>query len=125
LQVVNRQGAWTDVPLVPDALIMNVGDMMEILSNGRYLATTHRVKKVAEERYSFPLFFSCDYDHVIAPAISGEAPRYRPLKGGEHLFNQTAQTFAYLKARIARGELVLDDPVPLDSFGQRETAATS
>ncbi|NMN87226.1 isopenicillin N synthase-like dioxygenase [Novosphingobium sp. SG916] len=127
LQVVNKQGNWVDVPLVDGALIMNVGDMMEILSNGRYLATKHRVKKVAQERYSFPLFFSCDYDHVIAPLVVGpagqQASHYRPIKGGEHLFNQTAQTFAYLKARIARGELVLNDPVPLDSFGQREAGA--
>lgn len=117
LQVTDKGGEWVDVPLVDGTMIMNIGDMMEILSNGRYVATKHRVKKVREERYSFPLFFSCDYDHVIAPIALDEAPRYRPLKGGEHLFNQTAQTFAYLKRRIASGELVLEDPVPLDSFG--------
>lgn len=118
LQVVDRDGSWIDVPLVPRALVMNVGDMMEILSNGRYLATTHRVRKVKEERYSFPLFCACDYDHVIAPQVPGEEPRYRPLKGGAHLFAQTAQTFAYLKRRVASGELVLEDAVPLDSFGR-------
>lgn len=123
LQVVDRDGAWFDVPLIDGALIMNVGDMMEIMSNGRYLATKHRVKTVAQERYSFPLFCSCDYDHVIAPVVRGEAPRYRPIKGGEHLLNQTAQTFAYLKQRIARGDLVLNDPVPLASFGRPEAGA--
>jgi len=117
LQVMDKHGGWIDVPLIAGTQIMNIGDMMEVLSNGRYLATRHRVKTVREERYSFPLFFACDYDQVIAPVVTGEAPRYRPLKSGEHIFNQTAQTFAYLKQRIARGELVLDDPVPLDSFG--------
>jgi len=120
LQVVSKDGEWVDVPLVEGAMIMNIGDMMEIMSNGRYVATKHRVKKVKEERYSFPLFFSCDYDHVIAPIVLDEPPRYKPLKGGEHLHNQTAQTFAYLKRRIAAGELVLNDPVPLDSFGLQE-----
>lgn len=122
LQVIDAQGQWVDVPLIDGTLIMNVGDMMEILSNGRYLATRHRVKKVPEERYSFPLFFSCDYDYVVAPLVTGEPPRYAPLRSGEHLFNQTAQTFAYLKRRVASGELVLDNAVPLDSFG-REVAA--
>lgn len=125
LQVVNRQGQWVDVPLIEGTMIMNIGDMMEILSNGRYVATKHRVRKVGQERYSFPLFFSCDYDHVIAPVVAGEAPKYRPLKGGEHLFNQTAQTFAYLKRRIADGDLVLNDAVPLDSFGAREAGAAA
>jgi isopenicillin N synthase-like dioxygenase len=121
--VIDKQGAWIDVPLIDGAMIMNIGDMMEILSNGRYVATRHRVKTVREERYSFPLFFSCDYDHVIAPAVRGEAPRYQPLRCGEHLHNQTAQTFAYLKRRIACGELVLDNAVPLDSFGIAEVRA--
>lgn len=123
LQIIDRQGQWIDIPLVEGTMIMNIGDMMEILSNGRYAATRHRVKKVREERYSFALFHACDYDYVVAPVVRGEAPRYAPLKGGEHLFNQTAQTFAYLKRRIASGELVLDGALPLDSFGLSSGAA--
>jgi isopenicillin N synthase-like dioxygenase len=120
LQVVKKDGEWVDVPVIDGAMIMNISDMMEIMSNGRYVATKHRVRRVREERYSFPLFFSCDYDHVIAPINPAGPPRYKPLKGGEHLYNQTAQTFAYLKRRIASGELVLDNAVPLDSFGLPE-----
>lgn len=112
LQIVDKQGEWVDVPLIEGAMIMNIGDMMEIMSNGRYVATRHRVKKVREERYSFPLFHSCDYDHVVAPILRGEMPRYAPLKGGDHLYNQTAQTFAYLKRKIASDELVLNEAVP-------------
>ncbi|GAA5010273.1 2-oxoglutarate and iron-dependent oxygenase domain-containing protein [Acinetobacter puyangensis] len=120
LQVLNKQGEWIDIPLIENSMVMNIGDMMEILSNGRYLATKHRVKRVQEERYSFPLFFSCDYDYVIAPVMPNEAPKYQPLKGGDHLFNQTAQTFSYLKQRIAKGELTLNNAIPLSSFGLAE-----
>lgn len=123
LQIIDKQGEWVDVPLIEGTMIMNIGDMMEILSNGRYVATRHRVRKVKAERYSFPLFQSCDYDYVVAPVAVGEAPRYAPLRCGEHLFNQTAQTFAYLKRRIASGQVVLNDAVPLDSFGLRDVAA--
>lgn len=123
LQIVDKQGEWVDVPLIEGTMIMNIGDMMEIMSNGRYVATRHRVKKVREERYSFPLFHACDYDHVVAPIVRGEAPRYRPLKGGDHLFSQTARTFAYLKRKVASGELVLNEAVPLDSFGVHPAAA--
>jgi isopenicillin N synthase-like dioxygenase len=123
LQIVDKQGQWVDVPLVEGTMILNIGDMMEILSNGRYVATRHRVKKVREERYSFALFHACDYDYVVEPVVRGEDPRYAPLKGGEHLFNQTAQTFTYLKRRIASGELVLSGALPLDSFGMGTAAA--
>lgn len=122
LQVVDRQGQWQDVPLVEGTMILNIGDMMEILSNGRYMATRHRVKKLEAERYSFPFFFSCDYDYVVAPVIREQPPAYAPLKGGEHLFNQTAQTFAYLKRRVASGDLVLHDALLPDSFGARAVA---
>lgn len=124
LQVIDKQGQWADVPLIDNTIIMNIGDMMEILSNGRYVATRHRVKKVPEERYSFPMFYACDYDYVVAPVVRGEAPRYAALKSGEHLFNQTARTFVYLKRRIDSGELVLSDAVPLDSFGPQARRAS-
>lgn len=117
LQILDKKSRWVDVPLLEGAMIMNIGDMMEILSNGRYLATRHRVKNLQEERYSFPMFHACDYDHVIAPVVRGEVPRYAPIKSGEHLFNQTAQTFAYLRQRIARGELALTEALPPGSFG--------
>lgn len=125
LQVLDKQGEWIDIPLIENTMVMNIGDMMEILSNGRYLATKHRVKRVKQERYSFPLFFSCDYDYVIQPIIKNEDPHYPPMKGGEHLFNQTAQTFRYLKQRIASGELVLENARPLYSFGLNEQGEVS
>ena len=117
VEYVNQRGEWVDVPLIDGTLIMNIGDMMEILSNGRYAATRHRVKKVAQERYAFALFHALDYDTVVAPIPRGEAPRYAPLSGGEHLFTRTAQTFAYLKQRVSDGELVLADSAPVEAFG--------
>ena len=127
LEVLNGAGEWIDVPLVDGAFVINIGDMMEILSNGAFMATSHRVRKVAEERYSFPMFCNLDYDCRIEPVpelLSEEEPaRYAPQVCGDHLFAQTAQTFAYLKERVANGELTLPDgTVGLSSFG-REAGA--
>lgn len=122
LQIVDKQGRWTDVPLIEGAIVMNLGDMMEILSNGRYLATRHRVKRVVEERYSFAYFQSCDYDYVVAPVVGEGLSRYAPLQGGEHLFDQTARTFAYLKRRMARENRTLAGTTA-PTFGPREACA--
>lgn len=122
LEVMNGAGEWIDAPPVPGAYVVNVGDMMEIWTNGEFVATSHRVRKVSEERYSFPLFFAADYDTVVAPLqrfVSGEKPARKALKAGEHLFAQTMQSFTYLKERRARGEIVLPEgSAPLSSFGQ-------
>ncbi|MCL5040921.1 MAG: isopenicillin N synthase family oxygenase [Gammaproteobacteria bacterium] len=124
LEVLNGAGEWIDAPVLPGAFVINIGDMLEALSNGEFVATQHRVRKVAEERYAFPLFCNLDYDTLIEPLpefVSAERPpRYPPLVCGEHLFAQTAQTFNYLKTRVASGELQLPDAArPVSSFGQR------
>lgn len=122
LEVENGAGEWIDAPVLPGAFVINIGDMMEVLSNGRYVATTHRVRKVAQERWSFPMFCALDYDTVIAPLPEllkpGETPQYPPVVCGDHLYAQTLQTFSYLKQRLARGALTLPAGArALGSFG--------
>jgi isopenicillin N synthase-like dioxygenase len=123
LEVLNGAGEWVDVPPVPDAFVVNVGDMLELWTNGAYVATSHRVRKVRQERYSFPLFFNVDYHTEVKPLpqfVNGDGASPPALRAGEHLFAQTAQTFAYLRSRIERGELVLPDgSMQTNSFGQQ------
>jgi isopenicillin N synthase-like dioxygenase len=124
LEVMNGAGEWIDAPVVPGAFVINIGDMMEVLSNGHYVATMHRVRKVTQERYSFPLFCACDYDTVIAPVPElvppGTASKYAPVVCGEHLYAQTLQTFAYFKKQLAEGTLSLPDGAhALSSFGRK------
>ena len=73
------------------------------------------LRKVEQERYSFPLFFALDYETQLSPLGNSE----QTISTGEHLYAQTVQTFRYLKERAARGEIALpDNSRPLSSFGQ-------
>jgi isopenicillin N synthase-like dioxygenase len=122
LEVLNGDGVWVDAPPVPDAFVVNVGDLLETWTNGEFVATSHRVRRVTEERWSFPLFFNVDYDTRVEPLpqfLRDDDPARPVLVAGEHLFAQTAQTFSYLRRRLASGELVLpDSALALSSFGQ-------
>ncbi|MEP1186161.1 MAG: 2-oxoglutarate and iron-dependent oxygenase domain-containing protein, partial [Roseibium sp.] len=123
LEVMNGAGEWIDVPLLPDAYVVNIGDMMEVWTNGRFVATSHRVRKVKEERYSFPLFFACDYDTVVEPlpafVAKNEKPGFGPIRAGDHLLAQTMQSFTYLIEKQKRGEIGLPEGAKeLSSFGQ-------
>ncbi|NMM88794.1 2OG-Fe(II) oxygenase [Rhodococcus sp. SRB_17] len=121
LEVLNGDGEWIDVPPLPDTFVVNVGDMLEVWTNGEFIATSHRVRKVQEERYSFPLFFNVDYHTVVGPLPKfAAAERTRPtLVAGEHLFAQTAQSFGYLRRRLQSGEITLPEgSLGLSSFGQ-------
>jgi isopenicillin N synthase-like dioxygenase len=123
LEILNGAGEWIDVPPIPGTFVVNIGDMLELWTNGAFIATTHRVRKVIQERYSFPLFFNVDYDTEVKPLpqFAAREGRARPtLRAGEHLFAQTAQTFAYLRTRLESGELVLPEgSVEINSFGQQ------
>lgn len=103
LEVRNGAGEWIDAPPIPGAFVVNIGDMLEVWTNGVFRATAHRVRKVAEERYSFPFFAACDYRTVVEPAarfVTAERPaQFGRMVAGEHLWAQTVKTFRYLEPR--------------------------
>lgn len=123
LEVLNGAGQWIDAPPIPGAFTVNIGDLLELWTDGTFVATTHRVRKVTDERFSFPFFFNVDYATEIAPLPRFRrpgAPVREPLIAGEHLFAQTAQTFSYLKKRLNSGDLVLPEKaLALSSFGHK------
>jgi isopenicillin N synthase-like dioxygenase len=123
LQVLNGANEWINVPLFDDCFVINIGDMMELVSNGQYVATSHRVRQVKEERYSFPFFSSLDYETEVAPIASfvtdNQPSTYEPLICGDHLLAQTMQTFGYLKQQLEKGDISLPKKSKsLLSFGQ-------
>ncbi|KAJ0974463.1 hypothetical protein J5N97_016428 [Dioscorea zingiberensis] len=68
LQVL-RNGRWVLVNPLPNTLIINIGDQIQVLSNGRYKSVLHRAIVNKElERISVPTFYCPSYDAVIKPA---------------------------------------------------------
>ena len=121
LQVINGAGQWVAAPPVPGAFVVNIGDLLEVWSNGVFVSTSHRVLPVPEARYSFPLFFTVDYETRVEPLphLSRQGTRYSPLVSGEHLLAQTMQSFRYLISLRERGELELPQGSrELSSFGR-------
>ena len=106
LQVRTGEG-WIDVPPVEGALVCNLGDMLERLTEGRYRSTPHRVRSPeGGPRLSCPFFFDPGWDAVVEPLplpdpAPGEAvPRWdgadpRAFDGpyGEHLLSRVAKVF--------------------------------
>lgn len=122
LEVKNARGAWVPAPPLPGAFVVNIGDLLEIWSNGTFVSTFHRVRAVSEHRYSFPLFFNVDYDTVVEPLahLCSEGTRYDGLVSGEHLLAQTMQSFRYLDERRQQGLLALPERArQLASFGHQ------
>ncbi len=102
LQVMNRDGDWIEGTPIRGHFVINIGDLIQKLTNDIYLANMHRVVNTSgRERYSIPFFIDADYDAVIAPlpsCVSAANPqRYPPVTCGAHKFGRFAASYAHLK----------------------------
>ncbi|XP_022718082.1 feruloyl CoA ortho-hydroxylase 2-like [Durio zibethinus] len=65
---IGKQGEWVEIPPIPGALVINIGDALQILSNGRYKSAEHRVRTTStKSRVSIPIFTAPKPTEKIAP----------------------------------------------------------
>lgn len=94
LELLTKQGEWLPVNPPPGALAVNIGDMLDRLTNSRLVSTTHRVVNPHGEaayraRYSMPFFLHFRPDYVIETLPScddGNAPP--PISSHEFLLQR-------------------------------------
>jgi isopenicillin N synthase-like dioxygenase len=94
LQVKTREGEWLDVLAVPDAFVVNIGDLMMRWTNDAWISTLHRVlnpprdAKLGTQRISLAFFHQPNYDALIECLPScqglGNPAKYPPVTSGEH-----------------------------------------
>jgi len=90
---------WIPVEPVEGALVINIGDIMQVWSNDRYQAPLHRVlASEGNARYSLPFFYNPSYDAEYAPLdnlTNGPSPpRYRPINWGEFRWKRQQGDYA-------------------------------
>jgi len=86
------QSDWLQVNAQPGEFIINFGEMLEMWTEGRVVATLHRVKGGPDERISVPLFFNPNVETNVAPVGSGDLTR-----AGDHLSRRYAETYVHLQ----------------------------
>jgi isopenicillin N synthase-like dioxygenase len=72
LEVLTREGEWLPITTQGDAIVVNIGDMLQRLTNHVYPSTTHRVvnpknDNARKPRYSVPFFLHPNPDVVLDP----------------------------------------------------------
>ena len=96
---VFRDNRWHLVEPRRDALVINIGDIVQVWSNDRYRASLHRVMANADaQRFSAPFFLNPAYNSNYAPLLStvdAQHPRrYRAINWGEFRGLRTAGDYA-------------------------------
>ncbi|CAL5029731.1 unnamed protein product [Urochloa decumbens] len=79
---VLKDGHWVPAEPIDGSIVVNIGDFIQVLSNGKSKSATHRVVRKPAHRHSFAFFFNIHGDRWVEPlpeftAKIGEAPRYR------------------------------------------------
>ncbi len=94
LEVLRRDGKWIPITALPDQIIVNVGDMLDRLTNGKLKSTIHRVvnppfEKMGTSRYSIPFFMHPRNEMDLTcldSCVDGKNPKqYNDMTAGEFL----------------------------------------
>ncbi|MFL5748571.1 MAG: isopenicillin N synthase family dioxygenase [Niastella sp.] len=94
LQILTKQNEWVPVTSLPEQIVVNVGDMLQRLTNNKLKSTTHRVVNPPMEmwntsRYSIPFFLHPKGEMSLAcleSCIDASHPKaYPDATAGEYL----------------------------------------
>lgn len=97
LEVLAKDGSWIPVTIIEGAIICNVGDMLQRMTNGVLPSTTHRVVNPpapysSKSRYSIPFFLHFNPDVVIDPlesCITEDNPkRWEAISSDDYLMER-------------------------------------
>lgn len=101
LQVKLRHGGWIDVVPPPGSFVINIGDLMAVWTNDRWVSNLHRVAVPpmapgrGSRRQSIAYFAHANFDALIEciPGCASESnpPRHAPVLAGEHRLMKVRQ----------------------------------
>lgn len=94
LEILSKQDEWVAVTSLPEQIVVNVGDMLQRLTNNKLRSTTHRVVNPAKQfwhtsRFSIPFFLHPKAGmslRCLENCIDGKHPKvYEDTTAGEYL----------------------------------------
>ena len=88
---IKKKNRWIDVPALEDCLVINIGDLMELWTAGRWVSTLHRViaRPNQPPRKSLAYFHQPDWDSIINPINSNN---YESVVSGPYLMDKFKST---------------------------------
>lgn len=112
--MVRAPHGWIDVPVLANAFVVNLGDMLERMTGGRYRSTPHRVRNASGvDRLSFPLFLDPAWDAEVLPVPTlGAVPDAEPARWDGASVHEWSGTYGdYVLTKVGRVFPTLRDEV--------------
>lgn len=103
LEVRAADGSWIAVPPRGRSLVINIGDMFERLTRGRFRSAPHRViNESGQERLSWPLFYDPDFAASVDPLPIPATTRLLPRWDGLDVHDAGGMYGDYLIAKVGK-----------------------
>ena len=94
LEIQNKSGEWVSAPPIDGTFVINIGNVMQMWTNGRFSSTPHRVvNRSKRDRYSIPLFVNPSYDVEVSPLVDLDCDQPAPFNYGTYQRDVWRQTF--------------------------------
>ena len=85
LEIENKNEEWVGVPPIPDTFVINLGNVMQMWSFGRFSSTPHRViNRSGGDRYSVPFFVNPGHQAMIEPLVATHDADFEPFEFGAY-----------------------------------------
>jgi isopenicillin N synthase-like dioxygenase len=93
LQILAPSGDWVEVPPIPGAFVINIGDLMARWTNDAWVSTLHRVVNdgTSTARLSLAYFHQPNWHAEIAN-LTDTAAKYAPVRSGPYLMDKFRST---------------------------------
>ena len=86
LEVRNKSGDWVGVPPIDGTFVINIANLLQRWTNGRFSSTEHRViNRFGKDRYSIAFFVYPAHSIVVRPVVDQSLGEFEPVVCGEDM----------------------------------------
>ena len=104
LEVMAPSGKWIEIAPLRGGVVVNTGEFLNRWTNGRFIATPHRVVPPKKDRYALTFFFNCNDETVANPLPTciepGAEPKYEPMSFHDFFITYMDGNYIYRTAEM-------------------------
>jgi isopenicillin N synthase-like dioxygenase len=102
LEVRNKSGDWVGVPPIDGTFVINIANLLQRWTNGRFSSTEHRViNRYGKDRYSIAFFVYPASDTVVRPVVDQAQGELEPVVCGEDMLTYFRRVYPQRATRAA------------------------
>jgi len=94
LEIESKSGEWVEAPPIPGTFTINLGNTMQIWTNGEFSSTPHRViNRSGADRYSIPFFANPRWDVPVKPLMGDTSTDFSDENYATYQIGKWKRTF--------------------------------